>query len=82
MSATRWKLVVSQSTKIAVRQFLASQGSSREDDVSRFVEEAVRIRILELMAAQAKAANADVDQDTLDAAIDKALAATRVHKPA
>ena len=77
MSATRWKLVVSQSTKIAVRQFLASQGSSCKDDVSRFVEEAVRIRILELTAMQAKVANADVDSDTLDAAIDEALAATR-----
>ncbi len=26
MSATRWNLVVSQSTDIALRQFLASQG--------------------------------------------------------
>ncbi len=42
--------------------------------MSRFVEEAVRAHILELTAAQAKAANADVDPDTLDAAIDEALA--------
>jgi hypothetical protein len=82
MSATRWNLVVSQSIKIAVRQFLASQGSSYKGDVSRFVEEAVRIRILEVTVAQAKAANAAVGQDTLDAAIDEALAVTRVHKPA
>ncbi|MFE0754013.1 ribbon-helix-helix domain-containing protein [Inquilinus sp. NPDC058860] len=77
MSATRWNLVVSQSTDIALRQFLASQGGGRKGDLSRFVEEAVRAHILELTAAQAKAANADVDQDTLDAAIDEALAATR-----
>jgi hypothetical protein len=77
MSATRWNLVVSQSTDIALRQFLASQGGGRKGDLSRFVEEAVRAHILELSAAQAKAANADVDQDTLDAAIDEALAATR-----
>ncbi|MGO1079640.1 ribbon-helix-helix domain-containing protein [Inquilinus sp. CA228] len=77
MSATRWNLVVSQSTDIALRQFLASQGGGRKGDLSRFVEEAVRAHILELTAAQTKAANADVDQDTLDAAIDQALAATR-----
>jgi hypothetical protein len=77
MSATCWKLVVSQSTKIAVRQFLASQGGGRRGDVSRFVEEAVRIRILELTAAQAKAANADVQPHVLNAAIDEALAATK-----
>jgi len=77
MSATRWNLVVSQSTDIALRQFLASQGGGRKGDLSRFVEEAVRAHILELTAAQAKAANADVDQDALDAAIDEALAATR-----
>jgi hypothetical protein len=77
MSATRWNLVVSQSTDIALRQFLASQGGGRKGDLSRFVEEAVRAHILELTAAQAKAANADVDQETLDAAIDEALAATR-----
>lgn len=77
MSATRWNLVVSQSTDIALRQFLASQGGGRKGDLSRFVEEAVRAHILELTAAQAKAANADVDQGILDAAIDEALAATR-----
>ena len=77
MSATRWNLVVSQSTDIALRQFLASQGGGRKGDLSRFVEEAVRAHILELTAAQAKAANADVDQDTLDAAIDEAMTATR-----
>lgn len=77
MSATRWNLVVSQSTDIALRQFLASQGGGRKGDLSRFVEEAVRAHILELTAAQAKAANADVDQETIDAAIDEALAATR-----
>ncbi|MGF6226752.1 hypothetical protein QFZ27_000707 [Inquilinus ginsengisoli] len=77
MSATRWNLVVSQSTKIAVRRFLASQGGGRRGDVSRFVEEAVRIRILELTVAQAKAANADVEPHVLNAAIDEALASTK-----
>jgi hypothetical protein len=83
MSATRWNLVVSQSTDMALRQFLASQGGGRKGDLSRFVEEAVRAHILELTAAQAKAGNAVVDQDAFDAATDEALAATRrAHRPA
>jgi hypothetical protein len=77
MSATRWNLVVSQSTDIALRQFLASQGGGRKGDLSRFVEEAVRAHILELTAAQAKAANANIGQDALDAAIEEALGAAR-----
>jgi hypothetical protein len=77
MSATRWNLVVSQSTDMALRQFLASQGGGRKGDLSRFVEEAVRAHILELTVAQAKAANANVGQDALDAAIEEALGAVR-----
>jgi hypothetical protein len=77
MSATRWNLVVSQSTDMALRQFLASQGGGRKGDLSRFVEEAVRAHILELTAAQAKAANANVDPDDLEAAIEEALGAPR-----
>jgi hypothetical protein len=77
MSATRWNLVVSQSTDMALRQFLASQGGGRKGDLSRFVEEAVRAHILELTAAQAKAANANIDPDDLEAAIEEALGATR-----
>jgi hypothetical protein len=77
MSATRWNLVVSQSTDMALRQFLASQGGGRKGDLSRFVEEAVRAHILELTAAQAKAANANIGQDALDAAIEEALGAAR-----
>jgi hypothetical protein len=77
MSATRWNLVVSQSTDMALRHFLASQGGGRKGDLSRFVEEAVRAHILELTAAQAKAANVNVDQDSLEAAIEEALGAPR-----
>jgi hypothetical protein len=62
---------------MALRQFLASQGGGRKGDLSRFVEEAVRAHILELTAAQAKAANTTIGQDALDAAIEEALGAAR-----
>jgi hypothetical protein len=71
--STRWNLVVSQSTDDALRQFLASQGRGRKGELSRFVEEAVRARILELTVEQAKAQNADVASDAIEDAIAEAL---------
>ncbi len=54
-SHARWNLVVSQDTDDTLRQFLASRGRGRKGELSRFVEDAVRTRILELEAEQAKA---------------------------
>lgn len=71
--ATRWNLVVSQATDASLRQFLASQGRGRKGELSRFVEEAVRVRILELEAEQAKRQNAGVSSDAIDAAVTEAL---------
>jgi hypothetical protein len=73
----RWNLVVSQETDTALRQFLASQGGGRKGDLSRFVEEAVRARILELAAEQAKAANAKRSAADIGAAVEAALAWAR-----
>jgi hypothetical protein len=69
----RWNLVVSQDTDNSLRRFLASQGRARKGELSRFVEDAVQARILELEVRQAKAENSDVPQDTIEAAIDEAL---------
>ncbi|HZU89811.1 MAG TPA: ribbon-helix-helix domain-containing protein [Stellaceae bacterium] len=57
-ASARWNLVASQSTDDALRQFLASQGRGGKGELSRFVEEAIRARILALTVAQAKAQNA------------------------
>lgn len=72
-ASTRWNLVVSQNTDEALRQFLASQGRARKGELSRFVEEAVQARILELEAEQAKQQNADISPTALDGAVDQAL---------
>ena len=58
MSSVRWNLAVSPDTDQAVRMYLAGQGGGRKGDLSRFIEEAVRVHILELTAEHAKAANA------------------------
>jgi Ribbon-helix-helix domain len=69
----RWNLVVSQSTDDTLRQFLASQGRGRKGELSRFVEDAVRSRILELEVDQAKAENSGTSAATIENAIDEAL---------
>ena len=56
-----------------MRQFLASQGRGRKGELSRFVEEAVQARILELETEQAKRQNTGVAREAIDDAIDEAL---------
>lgn len=72
LTAARWNLVVSPATDAALRQFLASQGRARKGELSRFVEEAIRARILEIEAEQAKARNAAVSAGAIETAIDAA----------
>lgn len=71
--SVRWNLAVSPDTDQALRVFLANQGGGRKGDLSRFVEEAVRTHILELSADQAKAANKDVSEADLLAAVQEAV---------
>ena len=67
MASVRWNIAVSADTDQSLRMYLAGQGRGREGDLSRFIEDAVRARILDLTVAQAKAANADVNEGDLTA---------------
>ena len=69
MSTVRWNIAVSADTDQDLRIFLASQGHGRKGNLSRFIEEAVRERILDMTAQQAKEANAAVNEHDLDAMI-------------
>jgi len=73
VAQARWNLVVSQETDTSLRQFLADQGRARKGELSRFVEDAVQARILELEVRQAKAENSGVPQETIEAVIEEAL---------
>ena len=74
MSASaRWNLTVSRRTDSAVRRLLARQGQARKGALSRFVEDAVRARILDEESGQAKARNANVAPEAIETAIDEAL---------
>lgn len=76
-SPTRWNVVVSPETDQALRQFLAGAGGGRKGDLSRFVEEAVQLRIWELTIEQVKAKNANRSQEEIESIIDEALAWAR-----
>lgn len=72
-SHARWNLVVSQETDDALRQVLAAEGQARKGGLSRFVEDAVRARILEVEAAAAKRTNAGRTEAEITDAVDEAM---------
>ena len=77
MGTVRWNIAVSPETDQSVRMFLAAQGGGRKGDLSRFIEDAVRARLLEQAAAQAKAAASGYSEDELSCLIEEAVAWAR-----
>ena len=73
---TRWTVSVSQSTDIAVRTFLAQRGM-KKGDLSKFIEDAVKWRVLDQTMAEARDKFADMPPEALDALIDEAVTVTR-----
>ena len=72
----RWSLVISKETDMALRTYLGRHGM-RKGDLSKFVEDAVHWRVLDLTVAEAKAANANVPPAEIEAAISEAVEAVR-----
>ena len=74
---TRWNLSIPEKTDRAVRTFLARTGG-KKGDLSRFVDEAVRRRMLDLAVRQVKDRNARYGQreilDLIDEEVDAARA--------
>ena len=73
---TRWNLSIPEETDRAVRTFLARNGG-KKGDLSRFVDEAVRRRVLELTVSRVKERNARYDQQDLLDLIDEEVDAAR-----
>jgi hypothetical protein len=73
---TRWTVSVSKETDIAVRSFLAQRGM-KKGDLSKFIEEAVKWRVLDQTMADVRGQFADMPTDELEAKIDEAVTATR-----
>jgi hypothetical protein len=75
-NAIRWTVSVSRETDVTVRSFLAQRGL-KKGDLSRFIEEAVKWRVLDQTIAETRRQFADLPPDELDALVDEAVAAVR-----
>ena len=73
---TRWTVSVSKDTDFAVRTLLAQRGM-KKGDLSKFIEDAVKWRVLEQTMAEARANFADLAPTALDALVEEAVTATR-----
>ncbi|WP_395829235.1 ribbon-helix-helix domain-containing protein [Elstera sp.] len=73
---TRWTVSVSKDTDIAVRSFLAQRGL-KKGDLSKFIEEAVKWRVLDQTMAEARRKFADLPSDDLQALVDEATIGVR-----
>jgi hypothetical protein len=73
---TRWTVSVSKDTDIAVRSFLAQRGM-KKGDLSKFIEDAVKWRVLDQTMAEARSKFDDMAPESLDALIDEAVTTTR-----
>jgi hypothetical protein len=73
---TRWTVTVSKETDIALRSFLAQRGL-KKGDISKFIEDAVKWRVLDQTIAEARSKFADLSQDSVQALVDEASFAVR-----
>jgi hypothetical protein len=79
--AVRWTVKVSKETARTPRSFLGAQGM-KKGDLSRYVEEAVRWRVLDHTVRAIEDRNQDLAPEDLDAAIEEALREVRPEKSA
>ena len=73
---TRWTVSVSKQTDIAVRSFLAQRGL-KKGDLSKFIEEAVRWRVLDQTITEVRGKFADLPAEELQVLIDEAVFTVR-----
>ena len=72
--AVRWSIKVSRETDLTLRTYLGARGM-KKGDLSKFIEEAVRWRILSRTVRDIKARHANVNE--LQAVIDGAVREVR-----
>ena len=74
--SVRWTVMVDKATDRDLRMYLASHGL-KKGELSKFIEEAVRWRLLELAAAEARAGFADLSAEEIIDLVDEAVAEAR-----
>jgi hypothetical protein len=75
----RWNIVVSAEVDLSLRRHLGARGM-RKGDLSKFIEEAVRWRLLDEAVQKAKARNKGKSPKAIDARIDRALKESRAKR--
>lgn len=76
VTTTRWTVSVSRDTDIAMRSYLAQRGM-KKGDLSKFIEDAVKWRVLDQTMAEARVGFADLSGEAVEALADEAVAAVR-----
>jgi len=77
--SVRWTLTISKETDVTLRTFLARSGLKR-GDLSKFVEDAVRWRLMKLDIAETRARNANLRPEDIEAAVDHAINEVRADR--
>jgi hypothetical protein len=75
-ATTRWTVSVWKDTDITVRTHLARRGM-KKGDLLKFIEDAVRWRVLDQTVAETREKFVDLSPEALDALIDEAVTGTR-----
>ena len=74
--SVRWTIKVSQDTDLSLRTYLGAQGM-KKGDISKFVEDAVRWRMLDRTVQGIKDRNQNIPAKDLEGLIDRAVSAVR-----
>lgn len=77
--AVRWSVTVSKDTDLTLRTFLGSQGM-KKGDLSKFIEDAVRRRVLQCTVQDIRARNANADPDEVQRIVDEAVSEVRAER--
>jgi len=77
--AVRWNIKVSKETDLTLRTYLGSQGM-KKGALSKFIEEAVRRRVLQCTIQDIRARNADADPDEIQRIVDEAVSEVRAER--
>ena len=79
VQAVRWSIKVPKETDLTLRTFLGVRGM-KKGDLSKFIEEAVRRRVLQRTIQDIRARNADADPDEIQRIVDEALGEVRADR--
>ena len=79
--AVRWSIKVSKDTDLTLRTYLGAQGM-KKGDLSKFIEEAVRWRVLQRTIQDIRARNADADPDEIQRIVNETVSEVRAERRA